>query len=51
MEFFEVFFDLNIIVFLGNEGYILLVFFKIKELIGIFKMNGTVRLLVFIFDG
>ncbi|KAE8657566.1 U3 small nucleolar RNA-associated protein 18-like protein [Hibiscus syriacus] len=39
------------IAFLGNEGYILLVSSKTKELIGTLKMNGTVRSLAFADNG
>lgn len=51
LEFFEVSPDSNTIAFLGNEGYILLVSSKTKELIGTLKMNGTVRSLAFTSDG
>ena len=43
LELFEVSPGSRTIVFLGNEGYILLVSAKTKELIGTLKMNGTVR--------
>ncbi|KAF5940699.1 hypothetical protein HYC85_021866 [Camellia sinensis] len=41
LEVFEVLPDSNTIVFVGNEGYILLVSSKTKELVGTLKMNGT----------
>ncbi|KAK9280946.1 hypothetical protein L1049_003837 [Liquidambar formosana] len=47
LEFFEVSPDSSTIAFVGNEGYILLVSSKTKELIGTLKMNGTVRSLAF----
>ncbi|KAK9277895.1 hypothetical protein L1049_027452 [Liquidambar formosana] len=47
LEFFEVSPDSSTIAFVGNEGYILLVSTKTKELIGTLKMNGTVRSLAF----
>ncbi|GAY48975.1 hypothetical protein CUMW_115720, partial [Citrus unshiu] len=47
LEFFEVLPDPSTIAFVGNEGYILLVSSKTKELIGTLKMNGTVRSLAF----
>lgn len=47
LESFEISPDSNLIAFLGNEGYILLVSLKTKELIGTLKMNGTVRSLAF----
>ncbi|KAK4492489.1 hypothetical protein RD792_003298 [Penstemon davidsonii] len=51
LEAFEVSPDSSTIAFLGNEGYILLVSSKTKELIGTLKMNGTVRSLAFTNDG
>ncbi|CAI9761405.1 unnamed protein product [Fraxinus pennsylvanica] len=51
LESFEVPPDSNTIAFLGNEGYILLVSTKTKELIGTLKMNGTVRSVAFTNDG
>ncbi|KAF3636855.1 U3 small nucleolar RNA-associated protein 18 -like protein [Capsicum annuum] len=51
LESFEVSPDSNTIAFLGNEGYILLVSSKTKELIGTLKMNGTVRSVAFTDDG
>ncbi|CAO2826841.1 unnamed protein product [Amaranthus hypochondriacus] len=51
LEVFEVSPDSRTIAFLGNEGYILLVSAKTKELIGTLKMNGTVRSLAFTDDG
>ncbi|KAL3849926.1 hypothetical protein ACJIZ3_011808 [Penstemon smallii] len=51
LEAFEVSPDSSTIAFLGNEGYILLVSSKTKELIGTLKMNGTVRSLAFNNDG
>ncbi|XP_074312518.1 U3 small nucleolar RNA-associated protein 18 homolog [Silene latifolia] len=51
LEFFEVSPDSRTIAFVGNEGYILLVSSKTKELIGTLKMNGTVRSLAFSADG
>ncbi|XP_009772264.1 U3 small nucleolar RNA-associated protein 18 homolog [Nicotiana tabacum] len=51
LESFEVSPDSNTIAFLGNEGYILLVSSKTKELIGTLKMNGTVRSVAFTNDG
>ncbi|KAK6259346.1 hypothetical protein SCA6_013820 [Theobroma cacao] len=51
LEVFEVSPDSSTIAFLGNEGYILLVSTKTKELIGTLKMNGTVRSLAFADDG
>jgi U3 small nucleolar RNA-associated protein 18 len=51
LEFFEVSPDSRTIAFVGNEGYILLVSTKTKELIGTLKMNGTVRSLAFAEDG
>ena len=51
LERFEVSPDSSTIAFVGNEGYILLVSTKTKELIGTLKMNGTVRSLAFADDG
>ncbi|KAK9912644.1 hypothetical protein M0R45_036497 [Rubus argutus] len=51
LEAFEVSPDSSTIAFVGNEGYILLVSSKTKELIGTLKMNGTVRCLAFSDDG
>ncbi|KAI5656411.1 hypothetical protein M9H77_25204 [Catharanthus roseus] len=51
LEVFEVSPDSKTIAFLGNEGYILLVSSKTKELIGTLKMNGTVRSVAFTHDG
>ncbi|CAH9075515.1 unnamed protein product [Cuscuta epithymum] len=51
LESFEVSPDSDMIAFLGNEGYILLVSLKTKELVGTLKMNGTVRSLAFTNDG
>lgn len=47
LEYFEVSPDSKTIAFIGNEGYILLVSAKTKELIGTLKMNGTCRSLAF----
>lgn len=51
LEVFEVSQDSSTIAFVGNEGYILLVSSKTKELIGTLKMNGTVRALAFAENG
>ncbi|VFQ81124.1 unnamed protein product [Cuscuta campestris] len=51
LESFEVSPNSEIVAFLGNEGYILLVSLKTKELIGTLKMNGTVRSIAFTHDG
>lgn len=51
LEHFEVSQDSNTIAFVGNEGYILLVSTKTKELTGTLKMNGSVRSLAFSDDG
>ncbi|KAA8534307.1 hypothetical protein F0562_031866 [Nyssa sinensis] len=51
LEVFEVSPDSSTIAFVGNEGYILLVSSKTKELIGTLKMNGTARTLAFANDG
>ncbi|ESQ41363.1 hypothetical protein EUTSA_v10013183mg [Eutrema salsugineum] len=51
LEHFEVSQDSNTIAFVGNEGYILLVSSKTKELTGTLKMNGSVRSLAFSDDG
>ncbi|CAH1447336.1 unnamed protein product [Lactuca virosa] len=47
LETFEISPDSKTIAFIGNEGYILLVSSKAKELIGTLKMNGTARALTF----
>lgn len=47
LETFEISPDSKTIAFIGNEGYILLVSSKTKELIGTLKMNGTARALSF----
>ncbi|KAI3979543.1 hypothetical protein MKX01_001735 [Papaver californicum] len=47
LEVFEVSPDSSTIAFVGNEGHILLVSTKTKELIGTMKMNGTARSLAF----
>lgn len=47
LEMFEISPDSSMIAFVGNEGYILLVSSKTKQLIGTLKMNGTVRSLAF----
>ncbi|KAF6173044.1 hypothetical protein GIB67_006420 [Kingdonia uniflora] len=47
LENFEVSPDSNMIAFIGDEGHILLVSRKTKELIGTLKMNGTARSLAF----
>ncbi|XP_057950003.1 U3 small nucleolar RNA-associated protein 18 homolog [Malania oleifera] len=51
LEVFEVSPDSSTIAFVGNEGYILLVSSRTKELIGTLKMNGTARSLAFSGDG
>ncbi|CAH2072797.1 unnamed protein product [Thlaspi arvense] len=51
LEHFEVSQDSSTIAFVGNEGYILLVSTKTKELTGTLKMNGSVRSLAFSDDG
>ncbi|GFY98841.1 transducin/WD40 repeat-like superfamily protein [Actinidia rufa] len=51
LEVFEVSSDSSTIAFVGNEGHILLVSSKTKDLIGTLKMNGTVRSLAFANDG
>ncbi|XP_057473900.1 U3 small nucleolar RNA-associated protein 18 homolog [Actinidia eriantha] len=51
LEVFEVSPDSSTIAFVGNEGHILLVSSKTKDLIGTLKMNGTVRSLAFANDG
>lgn len=51
LEVFEISPDSNTVAFLGNEGYILLVSTKTKELIGTLKMNGTVRSVAFTNNG
>ncbi|RWW30656.1 hypothetical protein GW17_00004764 [Ensete ventricosum] len=47
LEVFEVSPDSSTIAFIGNEGYILLVSSRTKELIGTLKMNGSARSLAF----
>lgn len=51
LESFEISPDSKTIAFLGNEGYILLVSLKTKQLIGTLKMNGSVRSVAFTSDG
>lgn len=51
LESFEVSTDSSMIAFLGNDGYIMLVSTKTKQLIGTLKMNGTSRALSFADDG
>eukprot|EP00252_Welwitschia_mirabilis_P015927 TRINITY_DN35333_c0_g1_i1.p1 TRINITY_DN35333_c0_g1~~TRINITY_DN35333_c0_g1_i1.p1 ORF type:complete len:553 (+),score=107.94 TRINITY_DN35333_c0_g1_i1:450-2108(+) len=51
LESFAVSPDSNLIAFLGNEGYILLVSTKTNQLTGILKMNGSVRAVAFTHDG
>lgn len=51
LESFEVSQDSKTVAFIGNEGYILLVSTKTKELTGTLKMNGSVRSLAFSDDG
>ncbi|KAJ1436346.1 WD40/YVTN repeat-like-containing domain superfamily [Sesbania bispinosa] len=51
LEVFEVSSDSQLIAFVGNEGYILLVSTKTKQLVGTLKMNGTIRSLAFAEDG
>lgn len=51
LESFEVSTDSSTIAFLGNDGYIMLVSTKTKQLIGTLKMNGTARALSFADDG
>ncbi|ONK72390.1 uncharacterized protein A4U43_C04F18930 [Asparagus officinalis] len=51
LEVFEVSPDSKTIAFIGNEGYILLVSSRTKELIGTLKMNGTARSLAFVDGG
>ncbi|KAI4349448.1 hypothetical protein L6164_010035 [Bauhinia variegata] len=51
LEAFEVSPDSHTIAFVGNDGYILLISTKTKELVGTLKMNGTVRSLAFAEDG
>uniref|UniRef100_A0A1D1XH23 U3 small nucleolar RNA-associated protein 18 homolog n=1 Tax=Anthurium amnicola TaxID=1678845 RepID=A0A1D1XH23_9ARAE len=51
LEVFEVSPDSSTIAFIGNEGYILLVSSRTRELIGTLKMNGTARSLAFANDG
>jgi U3 small nucleolar RNA-associated protein 18 len=47
LEIFEISPDSRTIAFVGNEGYILLISAKTKQLIGTLKMNGSVRSLAF----
>uniref|UniRef100_A0ACD6A6W6 Uncharacterized protein n=1 Tax=Avena sativa TaxID=4498 RepID=A0ACD6A6W6_AVESA len=47
LESFEISPDSKTIAFVGNEGYILLVSTKTKQLIGTLKMNGNVGSLAF----
>ncbi|KAF0907210.1 hypothetical protein E2562_015719 [Oryza meyeriana var. granulata] len=47
LEHFEISPDSKTIAFVGNEGYILLISSKTKQLIGTLKMNGNVRSLAF----
>ncbi|XP_066377713.1 U3 small nucleolar RNA-associated protein 18 homolog [Miscanthus floridulus] len=51
LESFEISPDSRTIAFVGNEGYILLISAKTKQLIGTLKMNGTVRSLAFVDGG
>ncbi|XP_077248060.1 transducin/WD40 repeat-like superfamily protein [Tasmannia lanceolata] len=51
LEVFEISPDSSTIAFTGNEGHILLVSSKTKELIGTLKMNGTIRSMAFADDG
>ncbi|KAJ1396546.1 WD40/YVTN repeat-like-containing domain superfamily [Sesbania bispinosa] len=51
LEVFEVSSDSQLIAFVGNEGYILLVSTKTKQLVGTLKMNGTIRSSAFAEDG
>lgn len=51
LEVFVVSPDSKMIAFIGNEGYILPVSTKSKQLIGTLKMNGTVDALAFAVDG
>ncbi|KAK7412182.1 hypothetical protein VNO78_03632 [Psophocarpus tetragonolobus] len=51
LEFFEVSPDSQMIAFAGNEGHILLVSTKTKQLVGTLKMNGTIRSLAFAENG
>ncbi|KAK7328074.1 hypothetical protein VNO77_22170 [Canavalia gladiata] len=51
LEVFEVSPDSQMIAFTGNEGYILLVSTKTKQLVGTLKMNGTIRSLAFTENG
>ncbi|KAF3325314.1 U3 small nucleolar RNA-associated protein 18 [Carex littledalei] len=51
LESFEISPDSKTIAFVGNEGYILLVSAKTKQLIGTLKMNGTVRSMAFAENG
>ncbi|EES02349.1 hypothetical protein BDA96_03G044800 [Sorghum bicolor] len=51
LESFEISPDSRTIAFVGNEGYILLISAKTKQLIGTLKMNGSVRSLAFLDGG
>ncbi|KAI4311115.1 hypothetical protein MLD38_036039 [Melastoma candidum] len=51
LEYFEVSPDSSTIAFVGNEGHILLVSSKTKELVGTLKINGTARSLAFVDNG
>ncbi|OAY69924.1 U3 small nucleolar RNA-associated protein 18 homolog [Ananas comosus] len=51
LEEFEISPDSSTIAFVGNEGYILLISSKTKELIGTLKMNGSARSLAFVSGG
>ncbi|KHN33574.1 U3 small nucleolar RNA-associated protein 18 homolog [Glycine soja] len=51
LEVFEVSPDSQMIAFTGNEGYILLVSTKTKQLVGTLKMNGTIRSLAYTENG
>jgi U3 small nucleolar RNA-associated protein 18 len=51
LESFEVSPDSKTIAFVGNDGYILLVSSKTKQLVGTLKMNGTLRSLAFAENG
>ncbi|KAE8808576.1 U3 small nucleolar RNA-associated protein 18 [Hordeum vulgare] len=51
LENFEISPDSKTIAFVGNEGYILLISSKTKQLIGTLKMNGNVRSLAFVNGG
>lgn len=51
LEVFEVSPDSQMIAFTGNEGHILLVSTRTKQLVGTLKMNGTIRSLAFAENG